>query len=154
MSKLFYLYVTQNLKLTYYEVPQTSVAIYYFIFFPFWNTISIWSSSIPTDTYLFPWLRPNHFSLYLRYRSLYGCGRHWSNRQKASLVNQFNLNSVGLSIGLSIENFDFGLQYNFPLRQLNQVYSPSVFELHLTFDFSPFRRNNIGLFKCLQTDNY
>lgn len=74
--------------------------------------------------------------------------------QKASLVNQFNLNSVGLSIGLSIENFDFGLQYNFPLRQLNQVYSPSVFELHLTFDFSPFRRNNRGLFKRLQTDNY
>jgi len=28
------------------------------------------------------------------------------------------------------------------------------FELHLTFDFSPFRRNNRGLFKRFQTDNY
>ena len=74
--------------------------------------------------------------------------------QKASLVNKFNLNSIGLSLGLAIENFDFGFQYNFPLRQLNRVYSPSVFELHLTFDFSPFRRNNRGLFKRLQTDNY
>ncbi|MDC1060991.1 hypothetical protein OAP99_02250 [Flavobacteriaceae bacterium] len=34
--------------------------------------------------------------------------------QKASLVNQFSLNSIGLSLGLAIENFDFGFQYNFP----------------------------------------
>ena len=74
--------------------------------------------------------------------------------QKASLVEQFNLNNIGLSLGLAIENFDFGFQYNFPLRKLNQVYSPSIFELHLTFDFSPFRRNNRGLYKRLQTDNY
>ena len=74
--------------------------------------------------------------------------------QKASLVNQFSLNSIGLSLGLAIENFDFGFQYNFPLRQLNRVYSPSLFELHLSFDFSPYRRNNRGLFKRLQTDNY
>jgi len=74
--------------------------------------------------------------------------------QRASVVDRFNFNSMGLSVGLAIENFDFGVQYNFPFRQLNQVYSPSVFELYLTFDFSPFRRNNRGLFKRLQTDNY
>jgi len=74
--------------------------------------------------------------------------------QKASLVEQFNINNIGLSLGLAIENFDFGFQYNFPLQQLSKVYSPSIFELHLTFDFSPFRRNNRGLYKRLQTDNY
>ena len=74
--------------------------------------------------------------------------------QRASIVDRFNLNSIGLSIGVAIENFDFGIQHNFPLRRLNQVYSLSVFELYLTFAFSTFRRNNRGLFKRLQTDNY
>lgn len=74
--------------------------------------------------------------------------------QKASMIDKFNLNSIGLSLGLAIENFDFGFQYNFPIRKFNEVYSPSFFELYFTFDFSTYRRNNKGLFKRLQTDNY
>ena len=34
------------------------------------------------------------------------------------------------------------------------VYAPSVFELYFSFDFSPFRRNNRGVYKRLQIDNY
>lgn len=74
--------------------------------------------------------------------------------QQASFVDQFNLNNVGLIVGLSFENFDFGVLYNFPIRNVNRVFSPSIFELYLTFDFSKFRRNRRGLFKRLQTDNY
>lgn len=74
--------------------------------------------------------------------------------QQASYVSQFNLNNLGILVGLSFENFDFGILYNFPLRNIRQVFSPSVLELYLTFDFSKFRRNRRGLFKRLQTDNY
>jgi len=42
---------------------------------------------------------------------------------------------VGLSVGLSVENFDFGVLYNFPVRNLEKIFSPSIFELYLTFDF-------------------
>lgn len=35
-----------------------------------------------------------------------------------------------------------------------QIFSPSILELYLTFDFSKFRINRRGLFKRLQTDNY
>ena len=34
------------------------------------------------------------------------------------------------------------------------IYAPSVFELYFSFDFSPFRRNNRGVYKRLQIDNY
>jgi hypothetical protein len=64
------------------------------------------------------------------------------------------LNNIGISTALSVENFDFGLQYNFPMRNLKTVYAPSVLELFVTFNFSQFRRNNRGLFKRLQIDNY
>jgi len=74
--------------------------------------------------------------------------------QQASSVNSFALNNVGLSIGLSLENFDFGVNYNFPMRSIGSVYSPSIFELSVIFDFSIYRRNNRGLYKRLQTDNY
>ena len=56
--------------------------------------------------------------------------------------------------GLAVENFDFGVQFNAPLRKINQVYAPSVFEICFSFDFSPFRLNNRGVYKRLQIDNY
>ncbi len=74
--------------------------------------------------------------------------------QQASSLNTFALNNVGLSIGLSLENFDFGVNYNFPMRSIGTVYSPSIFEISVIFDFSIYRRNNRGLYKRLQTDNY
>lgn len=66
----------------------------------------------------------------------------------------FGLNNVGISFGLSAENFDFGVSYNFPFRNPGSVYSPSLFELYVTFDFSIYRRNQRGLFKRIQIDNY
>lgn len=74
--------------------------------------------------------------------------------QQVSNVKKFNLNNIGFSVGLSVENFDFGILYNFPIRVASRVYSPSIFELYLTFDFSKYRRNNRGLFKRIQIDNY
>ena len=35
-----------------------------------------------------------------------------------------------------------------------KVFSPSMFELSVIFDFSIYRRNNRGLYKRLQIDNY
>lgn len=74
--------------------------------------------------------------------------------QQASKLNSFNLTSFGISLGTSIENFDFGLQYNVPIKQINQVFAPSILELLVTFDFSIYRRNNRGIYKRLATDNY
>jgi len=55
--------------------------------------------------------------------------------QQLSYEDTINLNNVGLSVGLSVENFDFGVLYNFPVRNLEKIFSPSIFELYLTFDF-------------------
>lgn len=74
--------------------------------------------------------------------------------QKISNVDQFNLNNLGFSVALSLENFEFGFSYSFPVRSMTKVHSPSIFEIILTFDFSKFRRNQRGFFKHLQTDNY
>ena len=74
--------------------------------------------------------------------------------QQASSVESFALNNFGITIGLSLENFDFGVNYNFPMRNIGTVYSPSIFELSVIFDFSIYRRNNRGLYKRLQIDNY
>lgn len=74
--------------------------------------------------------------------------------QKLSNVEKFNLNNLGFSAGLSLENFDLGLGYNFPVRSLAKIHSPSIFEIIVTFDFSRFRRNQRGYHKHLQTDNY
>ena len=63
-------------------------------------------------------------------------------------------NNVGGTIGLNLENFYFNLGYNFPLRTLGKVYAPSIFEFAIIFDFSIYRRNNRGLYKSLQIDNY
>lgn len=74
--------------------------------------------------------------------------------QQASKSEQFALNNIGVSASFSVENFDFGLQYNFPFRKQTQVYAPSLFELFVSFNFTAFRRNNRGFFKRLQIDNY
>jgi hypothetical protein len=63
------------------------------------------------------------------------------------------LSQIGLSAGISFENFDFGVLYNFPLSR-TRTFAASVFELFLTFDFSKFRRNRRGFYKRLQNDNY
>lgn len=74
--------------------------------------------------------------------------------EQAAALNNFALNNVGLSIGLAVENFDFGILYNFPFQSPGAVYSPSIFELFVTFDFSVYRRNRRGQYNRLQTDNY
>ncbi|MDA9305814.1 type IX secretion system membrane protein PorP/SprF [Flavobacteriaceae bacterium] len=74
--------------------------------------------------------------------------------QQASNFEKLNLNNIGMSVGLSLENFDFGILYNFPIRNVSKVYSPSIFEIYLTFDFSKYKRNSRGLYKRFQTDNY
>ena len=74
--------------------------------------------------------------------------------QQASKLNTLNLISLGVLFGLSVENFDFGFQYNIPLRQINTVFAPSIFEFNISFDFSVYRRNNRGGYKRLSIDNY
>ena len=74
--------------------------------------------------------------------------------QQAASLNTFALNNVGISIGLAVENFDFGILYNFPFQSPGAVYSPSIFELFVTFDFSIYRRNRRGQYNRLQIDNY
>lgn len=74
--------------------------------------------------------------------------------QQASSLNRFSFTHIGIQVETSVENFDFGFQYSLPLKVVNQVNSPSVFELYVAYNFSPFMRNNRGLFKRLQIDNY
>ena len=74
--------------------------------------------------------------------------------QQAASLNTFALNNVGVSVGLAVENFDFGVLYNFPFQSPGAVFSPSIFELFVTFDFSIYRRNRRGQYNRLQTDNY
>jgi hypothetical protein len=74
--------------------------------------------------------------------------------QQFSHLESFSMNNFGVSVGLSLENFDIGLLYNFGIKNIKKTYAPSIFELYLTFDFSKFRRNTRGLYKRIQTDNY
>ena len=74
--------------------------------------------------------------------------------EQAASLNSFALNNIGVSIGLAVENFDFGFLYNLPFKSPGIVYSPSIFELFITFDFSIYRRNKRGQYNRLQTDNY
>ena len=74
--------------------------------------------------------------------------------QQFSHLENFSMNNFGISVGLSLENFDIGLLYNFGIKNIKKTYAPSIFELYLTFDFSKFRRNTRGLYKRIQTDNY
>ena len=74
--------------------------------------------------------------------------------QQMGSVDSFSVNNFGVTIGTAMENFDFGIHYNFPFKTPGVVFSPSMFELSVIFDFSVFRRNNRGLYKRLQIDNY
>lgn len=74
--------------------------------------------------------------------------------QQTGSVNSFSLNNFGMTVGLALENFDFGLHYNFSNQKVGKVFSPSLFELSIIFDFSIYRRNNRGIYKKLQIDNY
>ena len=74
--------------------------------------------------------------------------------QNAGKVTTFGLQSFGLTMGLILENFSFGFQYNFPIKSVGNTQSPNILELHLGFDFSPYRRNNRGYHKRIRIDNY
>jgi len=74
--------------------------------------------------------------------------------QQGGYISNMNLTSVGLTSGLTFENFDFGVSYNFPFQNIGNFYTPSIFELNVTFDFSIFRRNFRGQYKRIHTDNY
>jgi hypothetical protein len=74
--------------------------------------------------------------------------------EQAASLDSFALNNIGVSIGLAVENFDFGILYNLPFQSPGIVYSPSIFELFITFDFSIYRRNKRGQYNRLQIDNY
>ena len=74
--------------------------------------------------------------------------------QAGYLTSGYNLNNFGINFGLSLENFDFGAAYNFPIQKTGKTFSPSTFEIYVVFDFSIYRRNNRGNYKRLTTDNY
>ena len=66
-------------------------------------------------------------------------------------MSSFSLTSFRLSFEASVENFDFRLQYNIPIKQF---FVSSVSKLYVPYDFSIYRRNNCGRYKRLVTDNY
>ena len=74
--------------------------------------------------------------------------------QRVNYKEKFVLNGMGLSLGLTLENFDIGMQYFFPLKKRNLNFATSVFEFYMIFEFTPFRRNGRGSLKRLQIDNY
>ena len=76
--------------------------------------------------------------------------------QQFGVFYSFSFLNLGLSVGLTYENFDFGVSYAFAFQDLNTTYryAPRIFDLYLSFDFSPFLRNRRGQYKRLQVDNY
>ena len=52
------------------------------------------------------------------------------------------------------DNNIFSLCSEFSFQKESKVFAPSIFELYLVFDFSPFRRNQRGYLKRLQINNY
>ena len=53
--------------------------------------------------------------------------------ERMTYKENLNINGAGLSLGLALENFDFGMQYYFPFKNPTQSFSPSIFELFLIF---------------------
>lgn len=74
--------------------------------------------------------------------------------QRLSFINSLDMNGIGLHLGLALDNFDFGMQYYFPIRKQGFRMAPRIFELYLIFEFTPFRRNSRGSVKRLQINNY
>lgn len=94
---------------------------------------------------------PKNSFLFLYMGTRYTEGNFYANFAEEFQFDNF---SIGLNLGLKVENFDFGFQYNFPFQKESKVFAPSIFELYLVFDFSPFRRNQRGYLKRLQINNY
>ena len=114
-------------------------------------------SLLPRYSYLFTFLNLTKYgeSIYMSLAEDFQFGEFSIGfTQQAASVDSFALNNFGLTLGLALENFDFGINYNFPNRKPGSVFSPSIFELSIIFDFSIYRRNNRGLYKKLQIDNY
>ena len=52
------------------------------------------------------------------------------------------------------DNNIISLCSEFSFQKECKVFAPSIFQLYLVFDFSPFRRNQRGYLKRLQINNY
>ncbi|MDA9892916.1 hypothetical protein N9V60_04055 [Flavobacteriaceae bacterium] len=63
--------------------------------------------------------------------------------QQLSNVETINLNNIGMSVGLSLENFDFGIFYNFPIRQASRVF-------HLPFLSSILSLTSVNLEEIIE----
>ena len=66
-------------------------------------------------------------------------------------MSSFSLTSLDCRSKLLLRIFVFRLQYNISIKQF---LVPSVSKLYVAYDFSIYRRNNRGRYKCLVTDNY
>jgi len=118
----------------------------------------------PRYSYLYAYLAYTKFGeaniIYLSQDLQLGEFSFGLSQQLGSGLNGTGITNIGVSLGLAIENFDFGLLYNFPSRKpatelsAPGVFSPSIFELFITFDFSIYRRNRRGQYNRLTTDNY
>ncbi|MBL30706.1 MAG: hypothetical protein CMC81_05675 [Flavobacteriaceae bacterium] len=114
-------------------------------FLPRYTTLyaftNISKSSYSTDVYLSQEFQFGEFSIGLN--------------ESMKSTEAFSMLNVGISVALSYENFEFGTLYNFPSRKdPAKAYSPSTFEVFLTFDFSPYLRNRRGDYRRLSVDNY
>ena len=112
---------------------------------------------LPRFSYLYTYLNFRKYgdSMYIALGQDFQLGEFYLGyTQQGGSVDSFALNNFGLTLGLALENFDFGINYNFANRKPGTVFSPSIFELSIIFDFSIYRRNNRGLYKKLQIDNY
>ena len=114
-------------------------------FLPRYSTLyaftNISKSAYSTDIYLSQEVQFGEFSI--------GLNEIMKSTESFSMLN------VGISVALSYENFEFGTLYNFPSRKNPaKAYSPSTFEVFLTFDFSPYLRNRRGDYRRLSIDNY
>ena len=112
---------------------------------------------LPRFSYLYTYLNFKKYgdSMYIALGQDFQLGEFsFGFTQQGGSIESFSINNIGITMGLALENFDFGIHYNFPNRKPGEVFSPSVFELSIIFDFSIYRRNNRGLYKKLQIDNY
>jgi type IX secretion system PorP/SprF family membrane protein len=114
-------------------------------------------SYLPRYSYLYTFLNTmkEGSSIYAQMEQKFNLGEfNLGFSEQASMIDSFGMNNIGVNIGLNLENFYFNLGYNFPMRSIGKVYAPSIFELAVIFDFSIYQRNNRGLYKSLQIDNY
>jgi len=119
---------------------------------------------LPRYSYLYTYLAFTKFGesnvIYLSQDIQLGEFSFGLSQQLGKGLNGSSITNIGVSLGLAVENFDFGLLYNFPSRKTATetsapaVFSPSIFELFITFDFSIYRRNRRGQYNRLTTDNY